>query len=318
MTTQRQRASNQANSRSSSGPKSSGGEGNARTHGLTESRCFSDEEKQMIADRRAALELELKPEGTRQHDEVLAIAMASIRLERCLAEEQAWRLRRAERAEFFWHADQQFEAMKLVQRLPKKPDLVASKLRQSLRGCMWMLNEWRDLAGHVRGTAAGGSPRPLDEVGRRRAGDLLGLSAERRLGRTPLDPLGGAGSEADVAAHQDALIAKQIAALEALADADRIALDESIRVDTMNGVHPMVDQQVRLIRRYETEARRVKERAFAKLQQLKDEAAALQKAAKRREAPEVMDPWFAAQVRLGRSAGVTRADLASPAKTPET
>ncbi len=93
MTTQRQHASNQANAQASTGPKSSGGAGNARTHGLTASKCFSDEEKAMFAARRAALESELKPEGTLQHDEVLAIAMASIRLERCLLEEQAARLR---------------------------------------------------------------------------------------------------------------------------------------------------------------------------------------------------------------------------------
>ena len=169
--------------------------------------------------------------------------------------------------------------MKLVQRLPRKPDLIVAKLRQSLRGCMWMLEEWRNLAGHVRGTPAGGSPRPLDELGRRRAGDLLGLSAERRLGSYPARPprwgrLGGRGGRASAA-----LIATQIAALEALTGEERVALDESIRVDTMNGTNLTIDDQIRLIRRYETEARRVKERAFAKLQELKDIAAALKKAA---------------------------------------
>ena len=170
------------NAQSSTGPKSSGAEGNARTHGLCASKCFSDEEKQMIAARRAALERELFPEGTLQHDEVLAIAMASIRLERCLVEETTHRLRRAERAEFYWGPDQNVEAMKLVQRLPRKPELIAPKLRQSLRGCMWMLEEWRDLAGHVRGTPAGESPRPLDTLGRHRAGDLLGLSVSTGSG----------------------------------------------------------------------------------------------------------------------------------------
>jgi hypothetical protein len=283
MTTQRQHASNQVNARASTGPKSSGGEGNARKHGLTASQCFSDEEKQMIDARRAELEVVLKPEGRLQHDEVLAIAQASIRLERCLAEEQAWRLRRAERAEFYWHADQELETMNLVQRLPKKPDLIAAKLRQSLRGCMWMLNEWRSLAGLVEPASAGESLRPLDEVGRRRAGDLLGLSAEQRLGRTALDLPGGGGSDAELAAHQRGLIATQIAIFDRLTGPDRVALDESIRVDTMNGVNLTVDDKTRLIRRYETEARRVKERALARLQQLKDEAAALQKADARRE-----------------------------------
>ncbi len=173
--------------------------------------------------------------------------------------------------------------MKLVQRLPRKPELIAPKLRQSLRGCIWMRDEWRDLAGHVRGTTAGESPRPLDALGRRRAGDLLGLSAERRLGLTPLDPPGGSASEAEVAAHQGALIATLIAALETLTSAEMVALDESIRVDTMNGIHLTIDDQIRLIRRYETEARRVKERAFVKFQELKDIAAAVKKQAEERE-----------------------------------
>jgi hypothetical protein len=286
MTTLRQILANQANSRSSSGPRGGGSAGNATTHGLTASKCMSEEEHAMIEARLADLERELQPEGTLQNDEVLAIATASIRLERCVLEELTWRLRRAERAELYWGADQQVEAMELVQKLPRKPSLIAPKLRQSLRGCLWMLEEWRHLAGLVRGTPAEDSPRPLDATGRRRAFDLLGLSAERRLGSTPLDPFGGSDSEAAVAAHQEALIAREVAALEALVCEERVANDESIRIATSNGTNSTVDHQTRLIRRYETEARRVKDRAYEKLQRLKELAAALKEAARQREFDE--------------------------------
>ena len=75
-----------------------------------------------------------------------------------------------------------------------------------------MLAEWRDLAGHVRGTADAATCRPLDEIGRRRALDLMGLSrASARVHSAR--PSRGGRLEAEVAAHQQALIANEIAAL---------------------------------------------------------------------------------------------------------
>ena len=74
----------------------------------------------MISRRRTEFESELQPEGRLELDEVHAMATASIRLERCVLEEQTWRLQRAERAELFWAADQQAEVMKLVKKLPRK------------------------------------------------------------------------------------------------------------------------------------------------------------------------------------------------------
>jgi hypothetical protein len=288
MTTLRRIRANQENARRNTGPRSSGGAGNARTHGLSASKCISEEETQLIEARLADLERELQPEGALQHDEVRAVASASVRLERCQLEEEVWLRHRAERAEFYWPEDRQAEVMVLVQKLPRKPELSA-KLRQTLRGAIWMRDEWRDLARQVRGTLSEDPPRPLDETGRRRACDLLGLSAERRLGATPLDPPGGAASEAAVIAHQDALIAAQILDLEALTSDEMAALDESMRVATVLGSAPGIDAQSRLIRRYETEARRVKERALENLARLKEAAARLRKEAREREVVEMLE-----------------------------
>ena len=289
MATLRQIQAAAENARRNTGPRASGGAGNARTHGLTASKVISDQEKEMIAARLADLERELFPEGALQKDEVLAMASASVRLERCQLEEEDWRLYRAERAEFYWDADRWVETMKLVQGLPKKPHVILPKLRQSLRGCLWILGELRDLAGRVRGTAAGGSPQPLDEKGRQRAFDLLGLSEDRRLGSTPLDLPGGAGSDAAVAAHQDAVLSEQIAELETMVGDDQVALDESIRIATVNGAAPGIDNETRLIRRYETEARRVKEKAYTNFQRLKEEARVQKKETEERARQDWMD-----------------------------
>jgi hypothetical protein len=286
MTTFRQIRANQQNATLSTGPRSPGSEGNARTHGLSASKCISEEEKRLIETRLLELERELQPEGRLQHDEVAAVAAASVRLEMCQLEEESWRLHRAERAEFHWDADRQAEVMALVDKLPAKPQVIASRLRQTLRGSRWLLEEWRDLAWRVRGTGmpAAPAPAPLDETGRRRAFDLLGLSEERRQACTPLDlPGGGTGSEAEVAAHQDALIAGKIAELEALTDPEQVALDESIRIATVHSCGPGVDTQTRLIRRYETEARRARDRALENLAQLQETAARRKKEEKERE-----------------------------------
>ena len=60
----------------------------------------------------------------------------------------------------------------------------------------------------------------------------------------------------------------------------------------MNGTNLTIDDQTRLIRRYETEARRVKERACEKLKALQDAAAALEKQAREREAQDWMDTYL--------------------------
>jgi hypothetical protein len=299
MITHDQHPSEQPDAPANPDSKGPGAAGNARKHGLTASKHFCEDEKAMIAARQAELEKVLHPEGIEQQGEVLAIAMASVRLERCRVEEEAHRLRRAERAEFYWDADLWEEVMKLVQGLPKRPELIVAKLKQRLRGCMWLLKEWRDLAGRVGETPAGGSPRPLDETGRRRAADLLGLSAEARVGPCLLDLPCGAGSEAEVAAHQRTLIAAQIAALEPLTSAARVALDESIRIDTMNGVNLTVDDATRLIRRYESEARRVKERAYQNLKTLQDRAKAVKQAEREEWRPFVektLNNWSGRQM----------------------
>ena len=212
--------------------------------------------------------------------------------------------------------------MKLFESLHKKPKLVLAKLLQTLRGCRIVLDAFRDLAGRVRGTSATDALRPLDENGRRRAFDLLGLSEDRRVGSTPLDPPGGATSDAAVAAHQDALIAARIVELEAMVSDDRVAHDESVRVDTVNGAAGGIDDQTRLIRRYESEARRVKKEAHANLKRLQAEAKALKKEAEEREMSERLKPrrivdmpgWAEAAAEAASAQADAPAQAAAPPK----
>jgi hypothetical protein len=58
----------------------------------------------------------------------------------------------------------------------------------------------------------------------------------------------------------------------------------------MNGINLTVDDATRLIRRYESEARRVKERAYQNLMTLQETAKALKKAAEKAER-QTVDPF---------------------------
>ena len=92
MASLRQIRANSENAKRNTGERSSGGAGNARTHGLTASKCISDQEQQLIDAKLAELERVLFPDGPLEMDEVKTIAAASIRIERCQLEEHDWRL----------------------------------------------------------------------------------------------------------------------------------------------------------------------------------------------------------------------------------
>jgi hypothetical protein len=191
-----------------------------------------------------------------------------VRIDHCWQQEVAWRFRQARRAETCWDADRRLEVERLAVDLPKRPALIVSQLRQTLQGCDWLLAGWRVLADALRGLDGGVPTVALDEEGRRMACDLLGLAPERRLARTPFDPPAGSGGDAETAAHQAALIDRQIARLEQLR-AERVDLDEIEQAAAELGCGTGVDPTLRLIRRYESEGHRRMRQAMDELRRLK-------------------------------------------------
>jgi hypothetical protein len=247
----------------------------AKAPGWSASQSLRDDEQRLVEERLAQLKTELKPEGVLQNDCVRDVATAMVRIELCQLDEAHWRYHRAQRAEYYWEEDRHAEAEEVAGRLARKPALTRKKLRQTLHSVLWLREAWADLAARVAG-AVGEPPRPLNERGRQRGFDLLGLSAEQRIGVTPLDLAAGSGAGADPAAlarHQAALIAIELADLDRLSSEKHVALDQANRRDAMLGNFPGIDRMTRQIRRDEAQAVRLRDQALATLRQLQETAA---------------------------------------------
>jgi len=266
------------------------------THGLSGSKCLRDDERRLVENRLAELERELEPEGTQQHIQVFEVAAASVRIERCELDEEAWRHSRTRRAEFGWVIDRQTEAVELAQKIHLRPELIGLKLRGTLAGCQWLRERFRVLGELQRKAAVDGVLGPLDEAGRQRMGDLLGLSAEGRLVENPLDLPAGQGAESEddsrraLGTHHATLIADQIALLDAEAAGGLLEIDAEDRADAEAGNGPGIDRMIRLIRRYESEARKRKDKAMAELRELQKLAEIRKKEAFRREVEAMLVP----------------------------
>jgi hypothetical protein len=280
MATLRQKQANRLNGLRNRGATTAEGRmasaANGRTHGLSASKCLRDDERERIAERTAELEERLKPEGAEPKEHVAEIAAADVRIEMCDLDEENWRYQRAQRAEYYWEEDRRAEAEKLFARIDRKPAQTVRALRQSLHGARRLHAAFTALAGRITCPAAGEPPRPLDEAGRERCFDLMGIDCDERQGQgaSPLDLQGGqTGDDAALAAHQAAVIAAQIAELEKLTSERFQELDEQNRLETVLGNFPGIDQQTRLIRRYRTEAERRRDRHRAELHRLQEEAA---------------------------------------------
>jgi hypothetical protein len=204
---------------------------------------------------------------------VAEIAAASVRIESCDMDEENWRFHKAQRAEFYWDEDRRAEAESLMSELPHSPGTVVAFLRQSLHGAVRLRQAFTALGASIAGGPGGEGPRPLDEAGRRRGFDLLGLDPEERLGITPLDlPFGTPAADAALAAHQADVIARELADLDRLTSERYVEFDEQNRLETELGNFFGIDDTTRLIRRYRSEARGRRNRALKELQRMQEAA----------------------------------------------
>jgi hypothetical protein len=246
---------------------------NAATHLMTATKARSPEEEARIEQRTEEWQDFLKATTPHQQFQGREVVAASLRIERCRQHEDDWWTERASRAGGqTWESDRVREIAEIGKSLARDPHLTAAKLRQSYHGVKYLLAAWRAIAERLGKPAAGAggdgpAPQALDEDQRRQACDLLGIPLERRDVRTPLDPPEGTGSGAAPAAHQAAFVQNEIAGLE------RLLVEELAHLDTMEktfaaerrvGTTP---RELRLIRRYQSEARRDYDRWLAALRE---------------------------------------------------
>jgi hypothetical protein len=259
MASVRQILANRRNSLLSSGPSEAGlrvSSLNARTHTLTAEFGFEDDQE-LHEQKLAELKPSLRFEGPLQTIHARRYVSAMLRVERCEKEEAAWLYRKAQRAAAAetWRSDREAEANALGEQIGRHPARVQRQLCQSLHGVEWLLAMWRGLARALVGPDGDAPTRPLNEKNRDLAACLMGLRPEELQGQHPLDPPRPKGpdsqpGDAEIAAFQAALVARETAQLEKYGLEELVDRDEEDRVATAMGVGVGVDRTTRLIRRY--------------------------------------------------------------------
>ena len=247
MTTRKQIDANRRNAQNSTGPKTPEGKEasrqNALKHGLSgDGVVFGDEIAAVVAARRAAWNDELRPEGEMGDWLAGIVAFESVRIDRCHRQEAAVRSKLVLCAHFGWDDDRTLAAAELALMLPRKPEVVSLRLRQTAQGCDWIASRWRGLADalDLRGY--------WDGAQYAMALDLQGIPPELRGGPTPLDHKTGP----DGAAELRAVAEGQIAEVEALRAEYLDDLDASEQL----GDAPDEDAVLRRLQRYEADSLR--------------------------------------------------------------
>jgi hypothetical protein len=249
MATERQIQANRRNSALSTGPTSEAGKSisraNATKHGMAGESAeveagLSDEFKK----RRESWAAEHQPVGEGANYALDRVVAASLRIERCERTIDDVTSTCRERARLAWDQDRDIEAATIFGRLARDPVLASRQLQATLSGVILLIEAW------FRLIAALETGNDWTESEASRALDLLGVAADLRNGRMPIDdPAGGY-----VVAFRQALALEQIERLEKLRDERLIPLDELERRQAMEGDIAILSKEAKLVLRYEREA----------------------------------------------------------------
>ncbi len=151
--------------------------------------------------------------------------LMTVRLDICHARASKIREYEALRAALVWTEDRALDAALLGERLARKPASIIRKLRGTLHGCLYLVEQWGWLA---RVLDAKGE---WNEAQTASALDLLGVALELREGRTRLDPAPGV----DRLAHLRAVCRAECAELTQRAEA-LVPIDAQLRAAAESGI----------------------------------------------------------------------------------
>jgi hypothetical protein len=231
---------------------------NSYQHGFRAKVVFSAEMAQAIAERTRMLEEQFRPQGKYESSLISDMAVARVKLDRAADLLVANADRVVGRARDFWDHDQRERALKLFKRLPKNPPQLAHKLAGTKQGALLLLERWEGLS--VAALAAG----DWDEPQREMALDMLGTPLELRSSSTVV---AAAGDKEALAA----LAAREIARLRSRVEQVLGPQDARNQADTIAGLRLADDDETRLLRCYESAARRDYNRAHAELLRVRGE-----------------------------------------------
>ena len=248
MATQRQIEANRRNG-ALGGPRTEAGKArsrvNATKHALAgESAAVEAGLSAEFRERRAKWAVEQRPDGEAAEWALDRAVAASLRIERCeraidelVAETRA-------RARLAWDQDRAVEAATAFGRLARDPILASRQLETTLAGAGLLVEAWLGLASTLR---SGGD---WSESEASRALDLLGVAADGRSGRSPVDAPEGS----DPVGFRLGLALEEVERLEELCEQALGPLEEMERRRAMAGDVALLSKSARLVLRYERDA----------------------------------------------------------------
>ena len=265
MATARQIDSNQRNSMRSTGPTSAEGKArsraNALKHGMAaELPTLAIGHSPEFLDRRAKWSAEFQPVGEAAQWALDRAVAASLRIEQCERTFDGVIANASDRARLAWDQDRAVEAATIAGRLARDPVLASRELETTRAGVVLLMELWLRL---VEAIQVGG----WSESDESKALDLLGVPADLRSGRTPIDAPEGS----ETSAFREALALDEIDRLKSLRDEVMDELDEIERNRAMMGDVALLSKPAKLVLRYERDAwRRYRE----SIKEVKDQALA--------------------------------------------
>jgi hypothetical protein len=185
MTTERQVEANRKNAERSTGPRTEEGKarsrGNALKHGLAGSGVvLSEATAAAIEERKQAWSSGYELDGPEAEWTYHGMVAASLQIDRAEAALDLHQYDFASRAILAWDEDRRVEAEAVAAKLARNPGLSARTLEASRHGVELLIEHWERLA---EALDAG----DWDDDERSHALDLLGVPADLRRGRTPVD-----------------------------------------------------------------------------------------------------------------------------------
>jgi hypothetical protein len=249
MASERQIQANLRNASRAKGPTSALGKSrsrlNATKHGMAaELPEIEADHSPEFLDRQAKWSAEFSPVGEAGQWAMDRAVAASFRIERCEKAIDGVIDASRDRAGLAWDQDRAVEAATIAGRLAKEPTLASRQLETTRAGVALLIEMWLRLI-EALGTEGGWS-----ESDASKALDLLGVHAELRSGRTPIDDPEGS----DLASFRRALALDEVARLEGLHDAVMVELDELERDRAMAGGDALLSKPAKLLLRYERDA----------------------------------------------------------------
>ena len=262
MTSEAQVESNRANAQQSTGPRTEAGKAASSRNGVTHGMASWDaipEGRETEAELRVTEWVEtFRPQGSWERFVCELGAKQTIRAEVCRASEDQTMLQLRIRAEAMWEVDREAEAAHLGAKLRKNPTEVVALLKKSLAGCSWLMARWAALERAVHD----GVELTADECAY--ALDLFGVEKELRRVTAPRY---GLGEKVDMAKFREAL-AFETRKIMAAFKGPQIDADRHQRAAMMNGTPAFVPAELRLARRYASEAERLAKWARSLLERI--------------------------------------------------